>query len=68
MLEVWKSIHSWRKGYKPYKRPTVKNLVVIDIQGENFGKVNCAIQKLYDRCMRYCSNMSENEATDCVVG
>ena len=67
-LRPGKSIQNRRKKYKPYKSSTSlkeiqKSLVLIDYQGEPSSEVVPFrdYEKLYDGCMRYRPDMSEQE-------
>ena len=73
-LRPGKSIHSRRKGSKPYQRTPVskevqKGLILVDFQGEKPSEVLPLreYEKIYDGCIRYRSDMSEDEIRDEIV-
>ena len=63
-----KSIHQRRRNYKPYSsgKEVQKGLVLIDFQGDHPTDVLPLreYEKLYDGCMRYRSDMKEDEIRD----
>ena len=66
-----KNIHHRRRNYKPYSRTPCgkeiqKGLVLIDFQGDHSADVVPLreYEKLYDGCIRYRSDMKEDEIRD----
>ena len=73
-LRPGKSIHSRRKGSKPYQRAPIskevqKGLILIDYQGEKVSEVLPLreYEIIYNGCMRYRSDMSEDEIKEEIV-
>ena len=70
-LRAGKSLRNRRRNYKPYIRATCgkevqKGLVLISFQGDNPSEVMPLreYEKLYDGCIRYRSDMREEEIRD----
>lgn len=73
-LRPGKSIHSRRKGSKPYQRTPIskevqKGLVLVDFQGEKPSEVLPLreYEKVYDEFIRYRSDTAEDEIREEIV-